>query len=85
MYKALLVCILIAIGSIGYSQEKQIETTPLKLTLKLRIRVSFIFTGDGTKHNTVIQIFNLKEMTTTSPCMMWRHKIVKRHGTPGCI
>ena len=43
MYKALLVCILIAIGSRGYSQEKQIETTPLEINFKTQNKGKFYF------------------------------------------
>ena len=43
MYKALLVCILIAIGSHGYSQEKQIETTPLEINFKTQNKGKFYF------------------------------------------
>ena len=43
MYKALLVCILIAIGSSGYSQEKQIETTPIEINFKTQNKGKFYF------------------------------------------
>ncbi len=43
MYKALLVCILIAIGSRSYSQEKQIETTPLEINFKTQNKGKFYF------------------------------------------
>ena len=41
MYKALLVCILIAIGSSGYSQEKQAETTPIEINFKTQNKGKF--------------------------------------------
>ena len=85
MYRALLIYLLITVSSHGYSQENQPETTPSELNLKPKTKGSFIFTGGGTNHNTVIQTSNLKEMITTSPCMMWRHKIVKRRGILECI
>ena len=61
MYKALFVCILLdLVVAVVIRRETTLRRPHLNLTLKLRIRVSFIFTGDGTKHNTAIQTYTLK-------------------------
>jgi hypothetical protein len=62
MQKAILACILIVFSIL---KKRSLKLQQLKQILKLKIKGSSSFIGDGTKPNTVIQTSPLKAMITT--------------------